>query len=292
MELRLGLSYNHHWWDRVDPEDLFVWMQRSCLTELEINAPGEWAGEASKVAHRAIDAGLRCHFHAPYPQRLDLRGFRRGALPVVEETFAGLFDLALECAVRQGTACVVNLHGASAAAGTDPLELRRSTVDFLKWAAEMVEDYPVRLALEVALYHPGKYRVGQFGGEILDIVKEVSHPALGLGLDMGHCAMFERRRGMPYDLSDEFMRRVVHAHLHDMNSEGEDHGPLIYGNVDYPGYLHWLARKHYRGAVILELDYDHAATAGPVEEMIRVSAQRAREAWGAGQGAGRDPHDR
>lgn len=276
----MGFSYNHEWWDEVEPGVLFSLMRDAGLNELEINAPHEWESEAAKVAHRAIDSGMRCHFHAPYPGRFGLAHFGGSAGTELEEIFRSLFDLALECAVRQGVPSIINLHGASAkAAGADPLLLRQATAGFLKWAAGVIQDHPVRLALEVALYDPALYRIGQFGGELLDIVREVSHPALGLGFDMGHCAMFERQRGMPYDLSDEFVRRVIHAHLHDVNPQGEDHGPLVYGNVDYPGYLRWLARRRFSGVVILELNYGQVIKAGPLHEMIRVSARRARAAW-------------
>lgn len=260
--------------------DLFPILNESGLNELEVNTPAHRAGETGTVARKAVEAGFICHFHAPYPRAFPILEFGRMRRGEVEDTFRELFDLALECAVRQQTPCVINLHGASARSGeADPLELRQATREFLGWAVGVVGDYPVRLALEVALYEPGLYRIGQFGGEIADIVRSIAHPALGLGLDMGHCAMYERRRGMPYDLNDDFIRRVIHVHLHDIDEDGQDHGPLIYGRVDYPGYLQWLARRRFGGAVILEFSHANVLRAGPLEEMIRISARRAREAW-------------
>lgn len=281
MNLRIGFSYNYNWWDELDPVSLFALMRTCGMTDLEINPPSEHVGETALMASHALEAGLRVHFHAPYPPvAFPVAGYCGADRDACQAIFRPLFDLALETAVRQQNPCVINLHGASGPGDVDPLELRRATRDFLRWAVTVVGDYPVKLALEVALYSPGRVRVGQFGGEILDIVREIGHPALGLGLDMGHCGMYELQRSMPYDLSDDFMRRVVHAHVHDIDGEGRDHCPLVYGNVDYPGYLSWLARKHFDGAAILELSHERVREAGDVEDMVRASAKRMRELWG------------
>jgi len=285
MNLRLGFSFNHDWWDECVLAELFPLLRECGISDIEINPPPEHASRAAAQAYQALEAGFRCHFHAPYPVDFPVADYLGSgkAASASEEIFRSLFDLALECAVRQGSPSVINLHGAAGKPGLyDPIELRRATHAFLRWAVGVVGDYPVKLALETMFYSTTTYRVGQFGGEILDIVKEVGGKVLGLGLDMGHCARCERDLGVPYELGDDFIKRVIHAHLHDIDHRGVDHAPLMYGNVGYDGYLQWLARRNYQGVVVLELHYDQMQRAGdpgdPLE-MLRVSARRARQAW-------------
>ncbi|HBL48763.1 MAG TPA: hypothetical protein DF292_12365 [Firmicutes bacterium] len=287
-ELRLGFSFNHEWWDECVLVELFPTLRACGITDIEINPPPEHMSEAAAQAYQALEAGFRCHFHAPYPEDFPICDYHGAgkARAASEEIFRNLLDLALECAVRQGSPSVINLHGASGRVDRyDAIELRRATRDFLRWAVGVVGDYPVKIALETMGFSTAVYRVGQFGGEILDIVKEVAGKALGLGLDMGHCARNERDRGVPYELNDDFIKRVVHVHLHDIDHNGIGHAPLIYGTVGYDGYLQWLARRHYQGVVVLELNYDQMKRAGDPLEMLRLSAQRARQAWkGIGPG--------
>jgi sugar phosphate isomerase/epimerase len=287
-ELRLGFSFNHEWWDNYVLAELFPLLRECGVADIEINPPPEHMSEAAAQAYQALEAGFRCHFHAPYPEDFPICDYHGAgkARAASEEIFRNLLDLALECAVRQGSPSVINLHGASGRVDRyDAIELRRATRDFLRWAVGVVGDYPVKIALETMGFSTAVYRVGQFGGEILDIVKEVAGKALGLGLDMGHCARNERDRGVPYELNDDFIKRVVHVHLHDIDHNGIGHAPLIYGTVGYDGYLQWLARRHYQGVVVLELNYDQMKRAGDPLEMLRLSAQRARQAWkGIGPG--------
>lgn len=288
-DLRLGFSFNHEWWDECILVELFPLLRECGISDIEINPPPEHMSEAAAQACQALEAGFRCHFHAPYPWDFPVCDYHGSGEAASQEIFRNLFDLALECAVRQGSPSVINLHGAAGSVERyDPIELRRATRDFLRWAVGVVGDYPVKIAMETMVFSTATYRVGQFGSEILDIVKEIGGKALGLGLDMGHCARCERDSGTPYELSDDFIRRVVHVHLHDIDHQGTDHAPLIYGNVGYEGYLQWLARRHYQGVVVLELNFDQMKRAGDPTEMLRISAQRARQAWmGIGRGEGR-----
>ncbi|MGI5854723.1 MAG: sugar phosphate isomerase/epimerase family protein [Bacillota bacterium] len=285
-DLRLGFSFNNEWWDECALLELFPLLRECGITDIELNPAPHHMSEEARQAYQVLEAGFRCHLHAPYPNSFPIRDYHGSGKNTAEEVFRNLFELALECAVRQGSPSVINLHGAAGRADRyDPIALRKATRDFLLWAVRVVGDYPVKIAMETTLFSTDVYQVGRYGSEILDIVKEVGGKSLGLGLDMGHCAMCERDRGVPYDLSDDFIKRVVHVHLHDIDQRGVDHAPLIFGNVDYDGYLQWLKRRHYQDVVVLELNYHQVKRYGDLKEMLRASAKRARQAW---MGTGRD----
>ncbi|HBG44305.1 MAG TPA: hypothetical protein DDX03_07395, partial [Firmicutes bacterium] len=101
-ELRLGFSFNHEWWDECVLVELFPTLRACGITDIEINPPPEHMSEAAAQAYQALEAGFRCHFHAPYPEDFPICDYHGAgkARAASEEIFRNLLDLALECAVR------------------------------------------------------------------------------------------------------------------------------------------------------------------------------------------------
>ncbi len=46
---------------------------------------------------------------------------------------------------------------------------------------------------------------------------------------------------------------MAHVHLHDVDQEGQDHYPLVLGNVPYHEWLQGLKQSNMKGTVVLEL---------------------------------------
>ena len=103
MDLRLGFSFNHDWWDECVLMELFPLLRECGITDIEINPPPEHASRATAQAYQALEAGFRCHFHAPYPVDFPVADYLGSGKAASEEIFRSLFDLALECAARQGS---------------------------------------------------------------------------------------------------------------------------------------------------------------------------------------------
>jgi len=185
--------------------------------------------------------GLEPCFHAPYRGSYNIVGFTRERREEIQAAFAPLLDVA----ARFAPAPVV-IHGAWSE--TRPREtLYTDTVVFLEW---MLDHYPALvLALENLVPNPHRVKVGATRAEILRIVEEVGDHRLGLCWDMGHDVL-AGRLSLP---EDAFLRHVVHVHLHDIDENGTDHYPLLYGRVPYRAWLPALVQAGFGGIVTLEI---------------------------------------
>ena len=63
-----------------------------------------------------------------------------------------------------------------------------------------------------------------------------------------------RRPRTRYAPSEAFVRAVRHVHVHDINPEGEDHFPLVFGRVPWRDDLAALKAAGFGGLVILEIN--------------------------------------
>ncbi|MHC4413651.1 MAG: sugar phosphate isomerase/epimerase family protein [Planctomycetota bacterium] len=94
----------------------------------------------------------------------------------------------------------------------------------------------------------GIQRIGDRYEELLEVV---TGSDCGACWDFGHAVMNARRFETPLDPPKALLRRFVHVHCHDV--DGDDHRPLIHGNVPWPRFLDMLAAHGFDGAVILEV---------------------------------------
>jgi len=194
------------------------------------------------LMERCQRLGFVSCFHAPYRSPYTVTGFAGRGQAQVQADYAPMLDIA----ARFGPATVV-VHGAHSAIRPRP-ELVADTAAFLRWA---LDRYPsLTLALENLTLDPGRTKIGAGNrDELLRIVEEIDDPRLGICWDLGHDVMNDC-----YDLPDEiWLRRVCHVHLHDVNEQGVDHYPLIYGRTPYETWLPALAKAGFAGIVGLEL---------------------------------------
>jgi sugar phosphate isomerase/epimerase len=84
---------------------------------------------------------------------------------------------------------------------------------------------------------------------LVEIVSGLDSLRTGICWDLGHDA---RNGSLP--APPGFIASVRHVHLHDISPGGEDHNPLVFGNVPYEKRLRQLIRADYKGAAILEVD--------------------------------------
>ena len=205
----------------------------------------EWA-EMSALAEECVDAGYRCHFHAPYQATINLAGFATSKRDAIQKMFAPALELAERLAEQQRFDPALVIHGAHAE--TTRTELRRDTEEFLAW---ILADMPhMRPMLEILNHKPPFTRTGESRDEVLDIVRAMNQPRLGICWDLGHDYLL----GYTELPNDDFLRAARHVHIHDINAAHEDHFPLIYGNVPWQADLRALARVGFNGAVVMEIN--------------------------------------
>jgi sugar phosphate isomerase/epimerase len=246
--MEFGFGLHPKWLASGTREEFLAPLKAAGMSVLEFTLhPNtvEWA-EMQALAEECVDAGYHCHFHAPYQAPFNLAGFATTQRDAIKEMFAPALAIAEQLAAQQGFASALIVHGAHAE--TSRAELRRDTESFLEWV--LTEMPHLRPMLEILNHKPPFTRTGESRDEVLDIVRGMNQPRLGICWDLGH----DHLLGYAELPNDEFLRAVRHVHIHDINAAHEDHFPLIYGNVPWQDDLRALGRVGFSGAVVMEIN--------------------------------------
>ena len=130
----------------------------------------------------------------------------------------------------------------------------RNNIHYLEEFIEKLSDLPITLVLENLRNREDNERlhVGDTYEEILSILNEVNNNKLGICWDFGHaCAMEELGQERPVPPMD-FIRRVVHCHVHDC-SQQITHLPPGTGRVPWEDYLRLLFENGFSGTFNMEV---------------------------------------
>jgi sugar phosphate isomerase/epimerase len=288
--ITLGNAAAPRWWD-LDvnrlPEYL-AWVKASGAGAAELVLHHGSADERTARVHvlepewgstlRALRrAALDCHVHAS----LDLRFAMRRAeddLDGLLGEYRGLLAFAAEAGEGQTAPVAFVVHASDGR--TEPPADGAAVCQFLIGCAEQLERLGANATVAVELrgaVGPGDRRPDRGRSRLLDLVRAVDSPRIGICWDGGHD--WENRgieEGWDADPPSEFLKRVVHVHLHDAGEDGSLHHPLIAERVPWRGQLRALARAGYTGAVTLEVRYRHAKAAGEPWQVLAESYRSAR----------------
>lgn len=185
--------------------------------------------------------GFALSFHAPYRTPYTIAGFADQAQAEIEAAYGAMFNLAAQFAPA-----IVVVHGANSPVRSYD-ELRADKIAFLRWA--LIRYPTLTFALENLNPNPQLTKVGTERDEVLGIVEAIGAPRLGICWDMGHDTLANHHE-VP---SATWVRRVVHAHVHDIDEQRVDHHPLIYGRVPYDTWLPHLVKTGFNRVIVLEL---------------------------------------
>ncbi|MEA3351450.1 MAG: TIM barrel protein, partial [Chloroflexota bacterium] len=131
-------------------------------------------------------------------------------------------------------------------------ELHEDTRAFIIYALDAFPHLTIALEnLDVA--KPGVTKFGERRDDVLALVTEIDHPRLGICWDTGH----DIRHGVSEDPPTEWLERVVHVHVHDLDDNGEDHFPLVFGTVPNQRWIKLLLDAGLEGTITLELKGGH-----------------------------------
>ena len=112
-------------------------------------------------------------------------------------------------------------------------EATENAVEFLQKAAPTAQDTGVALAVENLLHRPGD--VTQTYDELVNVVRRVDSPVVGITLDTGHAVLTD---GLDAAIS-AFQPYLRHLHIHDCVGQ-EDHHEIGKGSLDLGRYAHIL----------------------------------------------------
>ncbi len=143
-------------------------------------------------------------------------------------------------------------------------------VKILKTLSDYIIDnnLPIRIALENNRFMPDNSR-GDCIGFVLGIVKAVDRQNIGICFDMGHY-YYNCLIDSPNDTEilppKDFLRRVIHTHIHALSPEKSTHFPFIEGNtLPLRRYLDALSHGYF-GVYNIEIEHRRFASLYEGEE--------------------------
>jgi sugar phosphate isomerase/epimerase len=252
-DIRIGFSMHPRWINMGSLAEFIIPLRRAGLSMLEFeldNRLADWA-IFGPLMETAYELGLGLSFHAPYRSPHSLVGFAESSREGIEKDVYPLFKIAQTWAQRSSTCVPVVIH---AAVGREPATreaLAADTYTFLSWVLEAFPD--IQLALENNHpAQPGEVKVGVEPADVLSFLSSIGNTRLGACWDLGH----DYLRHSVEEPAKEWLTKVVHIHVHDSDSYGKDHYPLVYGNVPYERWLKKWKEVGGKGNVVLELKGD------------------------------------
>lgn len=248
---QLSLNMHPKWLKGSTASEFLLPLRELGLTALEFTlnlSSSDWP-EMSSLIEECCRLGFQIHFHAPFKGTYNLAGFSGAKMKEVESLYRPAIEYAV-CIARETThPPILVVHGAK---GDHPRrKLRQDTEAFLTWILDKFPSlYP---SLELLFRERDKTKIGDNKVELVEIVSKLSSPRVGICWDMGHDAHNIMDGGDPA-IPPGFIPLVNHVHVHDIAPDGEDHCPLLFGNVPYEKHLSQLIRVGYRRAITLEVN--------------------------------------
>lgn len=261
MTVELGFALHPKWVEREGREEFLAPLKAAGMSVLEFTLHpegNEWDLMRTFV-EECVDAGYRCHFHAPYQGAFNADGFSAARREELIARYTAPLDFAERMAERGGYAPALVIHGAHS---TAPLaQLADDTRQFLEWV--LARTRHARVMLENLPPKKGCVRVGETYAQVVALVRALNHPRLWICWDLGHSVL--QNLGLP---DNDFLRAVRHVHIHDINAAREDHFPLVFGNVPWQDDLRALKRVGFAGAVVLEINGYRAQSVERADERL------------------------
>jgi sugar phosphate isomerase/epimerase len=248
--IRIGFSMHPRWVEDLGLKGFLKPLCQAGLSALEFELDDRLEGwsESLSLMEQAVSMGLELSFHAPYRPPHSLVGFAGERRLAIEQELRPILEIGENWALRTGRQCVLVVHAAVSPVPADPAPLVTDTVAYLKWVAG---SFP-HLYLALENNHPSKQnevKIGVQRTELLRLASYLPQERLGICWDMGHDYLSQQQeQPLP-----EWFSRVIHVHLHDVDSEGRDHYPLVLGNITYLPWLRGLVQAGMHGIVVLEL---------------------------------------
>ena len=164
-------------------------------------------------------------------------------------------------------------------------ELKEETISMLEKWVKLVEEenIPVYFALENNRSKDKSIDPGNSCKVVTEMVQRVNSRHLGVCWDMGHLfSNLNEERELSMTMgelpSEDFLKRVIHTHIHALNDDGRTHFPLTEEfKLPIDVYVKALQEQNYNGVYNLELSFDRFAKEAPVAEQVFTSINRLKE---------------
>lgn len=224
------------------------------------------------MVERYRDRGIQIQFHVSLDPRFATYRWMddRAAL---QREYGPVLDLVTEVARDQGRSSLV-IHGSEQPDWTSEQNIL-VTQGLMDWLVDrLAADAPgAVVALELGAWKPSRPTASaRSRSSALAVVDAIDSPQVGICWDIAH----DHENGLidpdwqPLP-PDDFLRRVVHVHLHDLDEHGASHFPLTLGRVEFTDQIAALQRLNARAPITLEIRWLHALRLGKPWEMLAAS---------------------
>jgi len=169
---------------------------------------------------------------------------RRQAIKLLIDTLE--YCRAIECPI----AVVHPNHSDSLPLGAETM--KRNSVEALKEIVLKAEDLGVKIALE-NLIEKEERRFGSRISDLIEIIKDVGSPYMGICLDTGHINLIPDPN---VNLESEIIQAGKHLwtlHVHDNDGLEDRHWPPGDGNINWRHVIRGLRKVNYQGVFMMEV---------------------------------------
>jgi len=248
--ISIGFNIHPRWVQGTSLKAFLTPLREAGLDSLEFELDNRlpmWE-DFGPLMEETVALGLQLSFHAAYRAPHTLLGYSSGKKEEIDQDYRPLLQIAEDWSLRLKKQHSVVFHAATAPAPHDTRPMIEDTVAFMQWVCT---DFPhLKVALENN--NPSSDNLVKLGiqrEDVLALLQLIDRPQAGICWDMGHDALTTQ----PVTAPQEWVQKVIHVHLHDFDKDGQDHYPLIFGNVPYQRWLAQLKLAGLQGIVVLEL---------------------------------------
>jgi len=251
--INIGSNLDYHWLRNRSFSSVIAPLKEKGLTVLEVHLEPRFPEIADHIEYlcaNAVEAGLGINFHAPFLDPPFMYGFSGKEKDSIKAKWIPVLDIVNRYAGINDIRTEMVLHG-SHGPNADMDVLLADTVEITRWILDYCPKIYVGIENLPTPRNPNELvKFGENRESVLEAVNLVSHPRCGITWDMGHCV-----RNKILELpSAEWMRKVVHVHLHDVDEHRQDHWPLILGSTPYQAWIPALIMQGFDGTITAELN--------------------------------------
>lgn len=202
--------------------------RQQAIRAIEINytilEPMEPAGQQA-ACQMLLVVGVKIHsMHSPFSEPRNLETEDRGQRLAAVDRIVRCMQVCRDCGIGK-----LVVHPSNKSVG-DGRIVRDNLCRSLEALLPAARQSGVILCLEnMPIYHPFGWRPQDVAG----VIEQFNDPHLRAVFDTGHANM----TGIPLEVFDAMRPHIVHTHIHDNNTDRDQHLPPGYGTVPWPALM-------------------------------------------------------
>jgi len=251
--INIGSNLDFHWLKGRSFQSVVEPLMEKGLSVLEVHLDlrfSEIADHIEYLCDEATRTGLGINFHAPYLDPPFMYGFSGEEKESIQADWSPVLEIVNQYAGANGIRTEMVLHG-SHGPYAEMSDLLADTIEISRWILDTCPKLYLGIENLPTPRNPNELvKFGENRESVLDAAQKVNHDRCGITWDMGHCI-----RNKVFELpTEEWMSRVVHVHLHDVDENRQDHWPLMLGSTPYEEWIPALMDSGFEGTITAELN--------------------------------------